>query len=1689
MNPSSDEHQTVWLRRLLWLPLLPLTIALLAGPGLRSADAVASEVRLTGNNANNFFTVTAVSATTLEFCSDVVGCFTRLKAEVATIVIDGFDGDDVVFVSHENGFVTNGEGDLTLTFAGGPGNDELSVCDAFAPCTQALTTTVSRGPEVDELRLVQCLGRGQPGNRCEDVPFPAAPTLKITARGTTQMRDLAPGPVTVLGSAVDDQVTLRASEVFDPHAGDLVGAAELLVGTSSPLRVANKDSLTVATGEGADRIAIDGVAGLSPTPYDCSPDDTAASMRVCINAGGDVGDVLTVAPGIGTPEPVVLAPRPPDAATLTGNAVAPGLDLVGVDAVELAQQPAEGDIFTLIGSTGTDALAWQATSPGVVGLSGQLDVDGSPHPVPAVTITGDSSAPIQLSLDGLDGSDTASLATGAGADTLVVGPAVARPACAASFGTCLEHAIDGVAQHVLVGRAIEAFEMSTGDGADELVVPGDVSPSLTWRAGSGVDRLAFTSAQQAVTVDLAAGTVAETGSTGHVAVTEVEDLQVDAAGRSLTVRGTPGPDTMRYQPETATAGAVTRDGDARTVSARGIAGTLTLDPGDGDDTVVVDGTSAGDTIAIFRGQAVVTQVGDTLPVRAAGTTESLAVNGRAGDDRFVVSGEGGTAAITVDGGVHTGGDRLSFAAAVTSATVAFDAAPASGTLTAGGPPIAFRNLEHVDAEGDGTGTFRVLGSDSADSIVADAATVTVGRGTTASFTQYPILAIDALAGDDDIVVAPRTLGPGVTDVAVDGGDAGSDTLAIMGSELRETIAYEPTGAFAGSVELSLSPLVTFTGIESVEVDGRTAPPAGDTLLLRSPGVAGTIVAAPGTAVDAGTLSLADATGSITSFPPLHYARLGRGDVVVNGADADGVATDRVLVRGEPDADVFVLTADGATATVVLDSRVPLSTNAVHAVALHGLDGQDTFHLPAAHGLPGAGGPAIVIDGGGPSGGDVAVVTGAGGALSADLAASTLTHAGSQPVAFAGLDRIDLHAAGGATSVLGGGAPDLVTVRPTAADAAEITTDLTPTRLLLAGAAALTVDTGAGADVLAVVARSVADDILVERGPTSTVTVAGLLGVTVADTVEALRVEGREGGDTMTVTGGGGPASLALDGGLPAADGDRVVLVDADVAVGFADPATSGMLSSGGGDVAFAGFDTVDVRGDGNGTLVVRGTDAPDTITVGDLGAPAVRVNNGARVEYTGYPTLVLDGRGGSDGIAISYANLGNITRLEAAGGTAADDDVTITDTLGATRRFDVRPLDSDHASIDATGDVPTVAVTGGRGVTINGRDGDDEIRVLTPAGAQDVLVQPGPTTDAGTVRVGSLIPVTFTAIGVDGLLGVNDPGFPAEDHVVLAGTDNADTFGLTGVDAEVRRTGFVKLRADGASRLTLRGLAGNDTFTANGPLPWATTTLEGGGPDVGDAVVLDGPVGDAVVDIGTASVTGYGGVVRFPEVSALRTSHAHLGLALIGSDRDDAICYDPQAPRDGRAHIVAAPAGGTLSDSCLGDPRALDVLHEFVDVGHLVMDPGPGADQVIVNGTVNDDAVTIESTGPEVVVAVNPNPLSTEGVRLPVHVVTASTENLVVSTDNGQDEIDVRLHEAPAPVITVHGEAPDSRRADSLIVRDLSGGANINNIGGDPQSSGTVVTEWRRFSGHEVRVVYTGIEWVRIYKSQRPKGA
>ncbi|HEX2177110.1 MAG TPA: hypothetical protein VHG70_14490 [Nocardioidaceae bacterium] len=1653
------------------LVVLPAVLVVLALQV--SARATHEVVTLTGTvDADHFLVgIKPDDSGMLYLCAEV--CFDRARSEVGTIVVEGYDGDDVLTVHHGHGFATNSDGDLAISFDAGPGSDQTTLCTVGpevpnefvdTDCLNEAVTTVHPGASADEVVVTQKSAE-------------STDRVTITSNDVGAVIDETPGQSTVHGTADDDSLTIRQA---GSGTGEVVGAGQ------GPYRFLDKAGLTVDTGTGADDVLLERAAGLSGGE-NCAPAGAVAS-RLCIRADTADDDMLRLMGQAAEAEQMLLTARRAGASSLGGAAaVTGGLHLAGIDDIALGMQNND-DAFTLTTSGAADEVRAVTTDTGVT-LAGRLATDGTAYSLPRIEVTGDGTAPLEVAWNGAEGDDRIELVGSEVDERVVLGPTdlddtnkVPDTECVSAGTTCL---ISGSAagERRLTLAGVERHLLRPGPGDDNLLAAGATVGTTMWRGSDGSDRAVVRGTGDDLRVDLDARSISQDGW-GAVTATATESFGVDAAGASVTTATTAGADSVSVQPTEPDAATVQSAGAAPRLELTGVDGVHALDAGGGDDTVTVHGTTGADRFAVGRGTALSVQVADLLPVRVH-ATESAVLAAGDGDDRVDVTGDGGPATLQVAGGPDAGADQLTFAEARHDATVSVDDEQGTGQLAAGtGPPVGFRGVERVDVEGDTAGTLTVQGSDAPDTVTQLNNTVSVGRTTDVEFSRFPRLELAAGAADDSLWLTPVTTS-GVDTVSVRGGGE-ADTVTVRGTLLSERITYRPSARHAATVQLPGAPLVSTDAVEDTRVDGGTAPPSGDTLVVETPRHDGTLRVEPGSTFDSGTVAFLDVTGSSNTAAPLQFGGLGRGEL--RFAAGDGGPADRVLLDGRVDDDVIGVSTrseggrDVAVATV--SRQLPVAVPGAQILVLDGRQGADAFRMRTDHPVSGDGAPAIEVHGGGPDSGDRLDLTAGTGALLADLDGSTVGQAGHAAIQHSGVEHIALAANGNDLDVVGGDGPDSVTTEPTGPAAVTVTASGTP-RLAGSGLATFTVATGAGADTVGVTLRSTADSAGVVRGETTRVASEGLQTVLLAPAVEALQVDAGDGADEVVVTGAGGPASLTVDGGAPVGIGDILRLVAPDTTVSYDPEPDSGRLDSPGGALTFSTMETVDVIGDGSGTLSVNATDGGESVTIGESNDPRIGVDDGAAVTYAGYPDVVLNARAGNDDVTVGYTALGDITRLHVRGGPGGGDSVSIADTTGATREFTVRPTTPTSGTVTATGQRTALLVETTETATIDGRGGDDSVRVVSPSGFQQARSVPGGTADSGLVRIGSLLPTTYRRIGA-GRLVLSDAHGDRVDSVTVVGTAGSDRLTVAGGNGEVALAGAVPVVPESAAALHIEGGDGDDAVTASGPLPFATTSVHGGAPDLGDSLTLQGPSGPVEADLGRTRVTGYGGVVTFPGVVDLHTDVGGQTLRQVGTARDDAVCYDPMAPRDGRLYIVGAPGGGTASSICMPDQRGLNVLHTFVDVAELVVDPAAGKDEVIVNGTTSRDLLTVHAQAPLTEVTVHPEPELGSSFRLPVHVTVDSTESVVVAADNGSDSVDVSAYDSAAPLITVHGEGPATRHlGDDLVLRDATGAAHLHDTGSQTKGSGTVTAEYRKGSAAVIRVDYVDMEDVMLIRDPK----
>src|SRR5262249_48969289 len=242
---------------------------------------------------------------------------------------------------------------------------------------------------------------------------------------------------------------------------------------------------------------------------------------------------------------------------------------------------------------------------------------------------------------------------------------------------------------------------------------------------------------------------------------------------------------------------------------------LTVDTLDGSDHLTVNGTQAGEAIAVSG--ALVTVAGRKT-INYLGT-ENLRVNGLSGSDTFNVTASA-TTRIFIDGGDPIGvtpGDRLVIAGPAT-----LNPGPESdeGSLeTAGNLPVSFDHIESITINGGGGGGAVINGTNGNDAITIIARdssthvgagggqdfTVSINNGPEVLYLDTASITVNALGGDDVITVrtpSPSPAGPWNVAVLIDGGTpTASDKVVIetpFGAD--HTASYLPTGINSGTFD-------------------------------------------------------------------------------------------------------------------------------------------------------------------------------------------------------------------------------------------------------------------------------------------------------------------------------------------------------------------------------------------------------------------------------------------------------------------------------------------------------------------------------------------------------------------------------------------------------------------------------------------------------------------------------------------------------------------------------------------------------------------------------------------------------------------------------------------------------------------------------------------------------------------------
>ncbi|WP_425613474.1 dockerin type I domain-containing protein [Anatilimnocola sp. NA78] len=545
--------------------------------------------------------------------------------------------------------------------------------------------------------------------------------------------------------------------------------------------------------------------------------------------------------------------------------------------------------------------------------------------------------------------------------------------------------------HDLAGDDTMALEYTTA--IDAITVEPGPYVSISINTGVDSDLLAYIAQGGAdVTVDLASQTISQTGF-GDVVFTSIQHLDVQGstptvATNQLAVNGTALDDQFTHTSSTVStaAGQLEFAGPAAPapllVTYQDFGSALIVDGKEGSDQLLYRGTSGADTFTVPAPLVVGPSIGlnSQVPVRTLAVEDYL-LFGLSGNDTFNVAPV--AFPVFVDGGDPIGtsaGDRLVVLASGSPALLEAGPERDEGGVVFGGvnERISYDHIEAITI--DSPQCVLILGTNADDDITVIARdssthTGTDGRrdftavvndgievlytnvgGNAADPTIIGLLNIDAMAGDDDIVI--RMPAPNQVDWSMDVKVAGGTPAATTGDQ-GDVLEVETPGT---------SPVI-FSALDAgsatilVDTNGNGTFQAGDTRITTgqffdacpplnydsSPGGVEQIIFQGlggfpltmngGLGNDTATIN-ADSTGTFRSLLSPAFDYSGAGAIIVNG----GLGTDHVVYNGTNVNDVIDSQQVSATAVNTTVNGLTHTANGTEIIGINTLMGDDLIRI-------------------------------------------------------------------------------------------------------------------------------------------------------------------------------------------------------------------------------------------------------------------------------------------------------------------------------------------------------------------------------------------------------------------------------------------------------------------------------------------------------------------------------------------------------------------------------------------------------------------------------------------------------------------------------------------------------------------------------------------------------------------------
>jgi Ca2+-binding RTX toxin-like protein len=766
--------------------------------------SVGDTILLSGTAGSDAFTLTlnalghllaTINGLTTTYTNSMGGPIA--SSGVEQILVEGKAGNDTLTVDSTNGAIP-----ILVNYNGGANNDVLTLRGGTATAD-----TYSVGPNPEQGRSVIVIG---------------GVTQTVSFENIEPVFDLVAGPLVV--EATPEHNAINYTQ------GSVAANGRVTIDNYEFIEFSNKTTLTINAHEGSDDINLNNKS--TPTGL----------LSITVNGGDPTASDRVIVNGTTGPNPIVVDQFDID-----------GARVVGAQPVTVIVDAAEHLIIN--GQGGDDTLT-------VITPAGEHEIEylpGTQEDSGSIAITSTTTGPVQrivpLSFQDLGSGGSLTFADVGGSrvdDLAVQGTNHDDTFRVTAAGEVRVDKSNLLLTTLLMNTpGVDSLRLLGLDGDDSFSIPGNHPFSDTLRgpirieAGnpSASDVVNFSgSGANPVAVNLADQSVSE-ATFGAVFLSGVEILNV-TANNALSIAATDSDDDVTVTVSSATSGkikvgyAVQQNGQvAQAVAAPLInysnlpaspANAVAFDLAGGEDTLVVVGNALAQIwdVNAAAGTVAIDDLNNNpgVPDNNDGRmsfirTESLAVFGLEGNDAFNVTA--GAIPVFVDGGDPIGttpGDSINPIGAI-----GFFPGPEpdeGGFLTPGGT-ISFDHIEEIGTVIPVPGCpFLIVGTNADDDItvIARDGSTHAGANGVQDFTfsvnasgnilvlNQPDLFIDALNGDDDIVIRAPAPNDAAWDVNVrvaggppSIGEINDGDRLVLETPGFDRIVFNPTGPDTGTI--------------------------------------------------------------------------------------------------------------------------------------------------------------------------------------------------------------------------------------------------------------------------------------------------------------------------------------------------------------------------------------------------------------------------------------------------------------------------------------------------------------------------------------------------------------------------------------------------------------------------------------------------------------------------------------------------------------------------------------------------------------------------------------------------------------------------------------------------------------------------------------------------------------------------